>query len=475
MTQCPHCGGTTLQKNGTRPGRDNTRVRMYLCSSCKRSSSNSADTVISTSSTQPNQNQVRMPSQRPSQSITNSSHSETITAIPSLSNQTGFVPTSYPQLAQSAQRVQPIQQRLEINMPLDWSANGLLEFARHAQHDLAIATSHFEHPSVPELEWQALSPRLRTFLQAKQKFDLAVTLQLSSLFTTSPVPLEQNLNQPAPPTRTFVPVPAEFLTSRVPATFVAKKRLIIPKIGLELAQKIMREAADQFTDQSNPNQQAETTQTSDEETDSDGHQTALARAGPDQILKLEEDLQDLQNEKKEWFLERIQLKQVNMELEMMRRMFRRHLENVQKRFERLKAEVRQAQKPINETTPARVKKDTQTRATQREINESIVSKITESFTASSSNRIAVPALSAGQQANIERLASTLMANLVRLEHHRVKPREIAHVTGEQSSWRAVIDHLMIQGKLERDGEYVTISLVERLRRGLTMRSSVVKK
>ena len=233
----------------------------------------------------------------------------------------------------------------------------------------------------------------------------------------------------------------------------------------------MREAADQ----SNPNQQAETTQTSDEETDSDGHQTALARAGPDQILKLEEDLQDLQNEKKEWFLERIQLKQVNMELEMMRRMFRRHLENVQKRFERLKAEVRQAQKPINETTPARVKKDTQTRATQREINESIVSKITESFTASSSNRIAVPALSAGQQANIERLASTLMANLVRLEHHRVKPREIAHVTGEQSSWRAVIDHLMIQGKLERDGEYVTISLVERLRRGLTMRSSVVKK
>jgi hypothetical protein len=52
-------------------------------------------------------------------------------------------------------------------------------------------------------------------------------------------------------------------------------------------------------------------------------------------------------------------------------------------------------------------------------------------TMTTSLRIVPPALSASAQARIERLSNSLIANLVRLEGHRVRPRDIAHVTGEK--------------------------------------------
>ena len=59
-----------------------------------------------------------------------------------------------------------------------------------------------------------------------------------------------------------------------------------------------------------------------------------------------------------------------------------------------------------------------------------------------------------------------MANLVRLEGYRIEPRDLPHITGERGSWKAVIEHLLTLGKIERQGEFLVISMVERLRRGL---------
>jgi hypothetical protein len=75
-------------------------------------------------------------------------------------------------------------------------------------------------------------------------------------------------------------------------------------------------------------------------------------------------------------------------------------------------------------------------------------------------------LSPAQQAHIARLSSALLANLVRLEGHRVQPRDILHVTGERGPWKTVLEHLFGLGQIERDGEFITFSLVERLRRHL---------
>jgi hypothetical protein len=89
----------------------------------------------------------------------------------------------------------------------------------------------------------------------------------------------------------------------------------------------------------------------------------------------------------------------------------------------------------------------------------------ESF-GSSSKRVMPPKYTPTEEANLDRLASSLMANLVRLDGHQIRPRDIPHITGERGPWKAVLEHLLTLGKIEHQGEHVAISLVERLRRGL---------
>jgi hypothetical protein len=98
-----------------------------------------------------------------------------------------------------------------------------------------------------------------------------------------------------------------------------------------------------------------------------------------------------------------------------------------------------------------------------------------SKTMTTSLRIAPPALSKSEQAKIERLGNSLIANLIRLEGHRIRPRDIAHVTGEKGPWKTVLEHLLNLGQIERVGEFITLSMVERLRRHLpatTLETSV---
>jgi hypothetical protein len=96
----------------------------------------------------------------------------------------------------------------------------------------------------------------------------------------------------------------------------------------------------------------------------------------------------------------------------------------------------------------------------------------------SSLRIAPPTLSASARANTERLSNLLIANLIRLEGHRVRPQDIAHVTGEKGPWKTVLEHLLNLGQIERVGDFITFSLVERLHRHLpaaTLETSVNKR
>jgi DNA-binding transcriptional MocR family regulator len=84
-------------------------------------------------------------------------------------------------------------------------------------------------------------------------------------------------------------------------------------------------------------------------------------------------------------------------------------------------------------------------------------------TMTTSLRIAPPALSASAQARIEHLSNSLIANLVRHEGYRVRPQDIMHVTGERGPWKTVLEHLLNLGQIERVGDFITFSLVERLR------------
>jgi hypothetical protein len=85
---------------------------------------------------------------------------------------------------------------------------------------------------------------------------------------------------------------------------------------------------------------------------------------------------------------------------------------------------------------------------------------------SSSTRVAPPALTVPESQEIERLASTLMATLVRLEDHKIRTSDISTVTGISTGWKRVIEHLISLGHVVHHNEFLCISYTEKVRRGL---------
>ena len=78
-----------------------------------------------------------------------------------------------------------------------------------------------------------------------------------------------------------------------------------------------------------------------------------------------------------------------------------------------------------------------------------------------------PKYTAHEEAKLEQLAGSFTANVMCLEGHSVRSRDLKHIIRERGTGKAVIDHLMTLGKIDRQGDFiVVISLLERIRRGL---------
>jgi hypothetical protein len=55
-------------------------------------------------------------------------------------------------------------------------------------------------------------------------------------------------------------------------------------------------------------------------------------------------------------------------------------------------------------------------------------------------RVAPPALTVSESQEMERMASTLMATLVRFEDHKIRSADISSVTGIAAGWKRVIEY-----------------------------------
>lgn len=85
---------------------------------------------------------------------------------------------------------------------------------------------------------------------------------------------------------------------------------------------------------------------------------------------------------------------------------------------------------------------------------------------SSSTRVAPPAWTVAERQEIERMASALMATLVRLEDHKIRTSDISTVTGITTGWKRSIEHLISLGHIVHHNEFLCISYAEKVRRGL---------
>ena len=186
---------------------------------------------------------------------------------------------------------------------------------------------------------------------------------------------------------------------------------------------------------------------------------------PDRARWLEA-VEAFQVERYQWTQERELLQQNLRELERDQSRNTLRLTSVTHEFERLKKQLNQHSivastvtpeaKPSPNVIPKAIQDSTQLTPKKAIVNPK----------ASSSLRTMPPKYTAQEEVNLERLANSLMANMVRLEGHPVRPRDLPNITGERGPWRAVLNHLMTLGKIERRGECIVISMVERIRRGL---------
>ena len=85
---------------------------------------------------------------------------------------------------------------------------------------------------------------------------------------------------------------------------------------------------------------------------------------------------------------------------------------------------------------------------------------------SANQRISPPTLTVAERNEMERLASVLMANLVRLEGHKIRSNDITSVTGIATGWKRVIEHLLSLGHVVYDKDFLRISDIEKIRRNL---------
>ncbi len=341
--------------------------------------------------------------------------------------------------------------KLELDIPLDWSPMGLLSFARAAQQNLVQTSLSFDQPGQAEFEWQALSPELKAYVRARQHLDFALLLQLSSIFATPGIQpvltsFEALSEQEHVQTKPLQPVNPTRVSKTDSPKRSQKQRATKP-IKQTKSSKVKTEAPQQRARQINARNQSEpeTTANSSSSTTED----------PERKNWLET-LTAFQRERQQWLLERDQLLRSMRDLEQSQSQNQLRITSVTHDFERLKKQVLESKPSLTGQSAVPI---TPSSGPPQDL------KARESLS-SSSKRVMPPKYTVAEQANLERLASSLMANLVRLDDHQIQPRDIPHITGERGPWKAVIEHLMTLGKIQRQGEFIAITLVERLRRGL---------
>jgi hypothetical protein len=307
--------------------------------------------------------------------------------------------------------------RFELEVPTDWSPTGVLAYTQHAQQALQQALAQFEHPAIAELELQRLEPKVREYVRARQMFDTALMLQWAAVFSG-------------------------------PTAHPA----LMHNTHLEQSQIRPREGSSGAREPSVSNV-SRRDQSSNDDPDDPEHSTRT------ELLR---QLEAFRRQERVWRTDRLRLKQELELLELDKQRVVTNWTRVKQHYEGLKTRFRNGGALGQGISLAAL--PTPLESTRQALPQPSAPQFTKTMT--TSLRIAPPTLSASARANIERLSSSLIANLIRLENHRVRPRDIAHVVGEKGPWKTVLEHLLNLGQIERVGEYVTFSLVERLRRHL---------
>jgi hypothetical protein len=318
--------------------------------------------------------------------------------------------------ANSAIAAMPFR-RLELEVPTDWSSTGVLAYTQHAQQALQQALAQFEHPAMAELELQRLEPRVREYVRARQAFDTALMLQWAAVFTG-------------------------------PTAYPS----IMHSKHVEHAQVRPREVSEGPRDSSVSSLNTRN-QSSNDDPDDPEHSNQP---------ELHQQLEAFKRQEKAWRTDRLRLKQELQLLELDKQRVVTNWTRVKQHYEGLKSRLRNGEAPWQGISLAAfpVISESPRQALLRSSTPQFAKTMTTSL------RIAPPALSASAQAKIERLSNSLIANLIRLEGYRIRPRDIPHVTGEKGPWKTVLEHLLNLGQIERVGDFITFSLVERLRRHL---------
>lgn len=426
---CPKCQSEDTTKNGTAPSKEG-RVQRLRCNNCKH---------IWNDPTFPHK-PISVARASKSRVVKHSTPAHSIDAPDMKTLQT---PMAH-------------HRKLELDIPLDWSSLGLLNFARAAQQNLLQASMSFDQLGQAELEWHALSPALKAYVRARQNLDFALLLQLSSVFSVPEMP---GLFQQTLPGSASLPDRAQFQTATlepVNSTRVSKtdppkqnqKQRAIKPIKQTKLSKVKSEIPQQRARQINARTQSELPE-------NNANSNSSATEDPERKSWLET-LTAFQEERQQWLHERDRLLRSVRDLEQNQSQNQLRITSITHDFERLKKQVLESKPSI---TGKSAVSTIPSSASPRDL------KSRESLN-SSSKRVMPPKYTAAQEADLERLASSLMANLVRLDSYQVRPRDIPHITGERGPWKAVLEHLMTLGKIQRQGEFIAITLVERLRRGL---------
>jgi hypothetical protein len=154
--------------------------------------------------------------------------------------------------------------------------------------------------------------------------------------------------------------------------------------------------------------------------------------------------------------ERDDLKTLASELEQARKSLKAELLEVRQKRETLAVEIRQEQS-VDRKPPPTLPQD----AT---LNREPTPRPQGGQTAG--NRVSPPTLTVGDRQEIERMAATLMAALVRFEGYKIRSVDISSVTGIATGWKRTIEHLIGLGQVVFNNEFLCISDVEKIRRGL---------
>ena len=438
-TPCPKCSASRTHSAGTRIRKlEQTQVQMRRCPTCNCQFTDhrfAPQPVDSKKSLPKSVGQSRaVPPHPPMPSAAKSGNKTRVSAGSRTRDFSDSVATV------------SAHQRLELDLPSDWSATGLQGFTVFAQHELHRASQSFTQPLHAELAWQRIDPELRDYIRARQRFELALSLQWNAMFQT----LHSSSHAPLTP---FTNADVDVITPLKPALQpvfreenrsrnAVKPARVNPRRSAKLgSQAVGTPLASAAHATVAPDAMAGTMAAREAVVPIQPAIGGDPLEEPDPAQSLEATLEPLlRAERSRWQREKLELTQ---------RLF--HVES---------------EKEVLFGKWTKVKGYLERQKTESNIPLGIARA--ESSNDNGLKRVSSLAVSPSQAANIERLSSALMAHLVRLEGYRIKVKNIPHLTGETGPWRAVITHLLERGAVQREGNglFIALSLVERLRRNL---------